>query len=273
MKRETSFHDVKVGRQAIASPVVAAWLGLEDAAVLIAGAGGIGRAIADGFAALGTRLAIVDRSEARVRRAAEELDLERNGGTALVADLRDAGACRRVVADAHARLGRLDVFVHAVGMNNRKPVTEFTADEWREVVDVNLNSAFSLGQAVGEIMCPQKGGRIVFLSSVSGLLAHKHHAPYAATKGAVNQMMRVMAAEWAPYNVTVNAIGPGYIETPLTAEYLARPGIRTGLESLVPAGRLGAVDDVVGPAIFLASRHASFVTGQVLYVDGGRTLV
>jgi gluconate 5-dehydrogenase len=254
-------------------PSAAAWLGLEDAAVLIAGTGAIGRAIAVALAALGTRLVIVDRNEARVRAAAEELDVERNGGAALVADLRDAESCRAVVADAHARLGRLDVFVHAVGMNNRKPVADFTEAEWREVIDVNLNSAFNLGQAVGKIMCAQKSGRLVFLSSVSGLLAHKLHAPYAATKGAINQMMRVMAAEWAPYNVTVNAIGPGYIETPLTAEYLARPGVRAGLESLVPAGRLGTVDDVVGPLIFLASRHASFVTGHVLYVDGGRTLV
>jgi NAD(P)-dependent dehydrogenase (short-subunit alcohol dehydrogenase family) len=255
------------------APSAAAWLGLENAAVLIAGTGGIGRAVADAFAALGTRLAVVDRSETRIRTIGEELDLERRGGAAMVADLQDPEACRRVVAEAHARLGRLDVFVHAVGMNNRKPVAEFTDAEWREVIDVNLNSAFNLGQAVGKIMCAQKSGRVVFLSSVSGLLAHKLHAPYAATKGAINQMMRVMAAEWAPYDVTVNAIGPGYIETALTAEYLARPGVRAGLESLVPAGRLGTVDDVVGPLIFLASRHASFVTGHVLYVDGGRTLV
>ena len=255
------------------APAAAAWLGLENAAVLIAGTGGIGGAVAAGFAALGARIAIVDRSEERVGTLADALELERNGGAALVADLCSPDTCRNVVARANERLGRLDVFVHAIGTNNRKPVDQLTDDEWRMMVEVNLTTAFSLGQAVGKIMCAQRSGRMVFLSSVSGLLAHANHAPYAATKGAINQMMRVMAVEWAPYGVTVNAIAPGYIETPLTAEYLARPGVRAGLESLVPAGRLGTLDEVVGPALFLASRHSSFVTGHVLYVDGGRTLV
>jgi gluconate 5-dehydrogenase len=111
------------------------------------------------------------------------------------------------------------------------------------------------------------------LSSVSGLLAHKLHAPYAASKGGLNQMMRVMAAEWASSGVTVNALAPGYIETPLTAEYLKKPGVRSDLESLIPAGRLGVPADVVGTALFLSSRHADFITGHVLYIDGGRTLV
>lgn len=248
-------------------------LGLGNAGVFIAGVGGIGRAIAAAFAALGARLVIVDGNAERVRQTATELALDRAGGRALVADLCLPERCREVVAEANEHLGRIDVFVHAIGMNNRKPVADFTDAEWRTIVDVNLTSAFSLGQAVGKIMCAQGGGRIVFLSSVSGLLAHANHAPYAATKGGINQMMRVMAVEWARSNVTVNAIGPGYIETPLTADYLAKPGVRAGLAALVPAGRLGTVDDVVGPVLFLASRLAAFVTGHVLYVDGGRTLV
>ncbi|HVC25496.1 MAG TPA: SDR family oxidoreductase, partial [Acidimicrobiales bacterium] len=140
------------------------------------------------------------------------------------------------------------------------------------VIDANLSSAFYLGRAAGRQMCSQGIGRIVYFSSVSGLLAHKLHAPYAASKGGMNQMMRVMAAEWAARGVTVNAVAPGYTETELTAEYLARPGVREGLERLVPAGRLGGVDELVGPVLFLASDHARYVTGQVLYVDGGRTL-
>ena len=262
-----------LGARPLPQAEVASWLGLTDAAVLVAGIGGIGRAIVDGFASLGARVAIVDGSEVRVSRAAEEFDLARRGGAALVADLRSPDRCRAVIEEVHQKLGRLDVFVHAVGMNNRKPVVDFTDDEWRTIVEVNLTTAFSLAQAAGKIMCAQRSGRMVFLSSVSGLLAHANHAPYAATKGAINQMMRVMAVEWAPFGVTVNAIGPGYIETPLTADYLAKPGVRAGLEALVPAGRLGNVDDVVGPVLFLSSRISSFVTGHVLYVDGGRTLV
>jgi NAD(P)-dependent dehydrogenase (short-subunit alcohol dehydrogenase family) len=252
---------------------VGSWLGLADAAVVVAGVGGIGAAIVAGFTAVGARVVAVDADAARVENATRELDLAGHGGRGMVANLTDPEACRRVIADAATHLGRIDVLVHAVGMNNRKPVSEFTDEEWRTIVDVNLNSAFWLGQAAGARMCAAGYGRQVYLSSVSGLLAHKHHAPYAATKGGINQMMRVMAAEWAASGVTVNAIGPGYIETPLTADYLKKPGIRAGLESLVPAGRLGVVDDIVGPVLFLASRHAAFVTGHVLYVDGGRTLV
>jgi NAD(P)-dependent dehydrogenase (short-subunit alcohol dehydrogenase family) len=250
-----------------------AWLGLEGAAVLIAGAGGIGRALIEGFARVGARVVAVDGNADRVAAAVDELELERCGGSGLVGDLTDPGRARDVVAQAHERLGRLDVFVHAVGINDRRPILDYSDEDWRTFMDVNLNSAFWLGQAAGKIMCAQGSGRQIYFSSVAGLLAHKHHGPYAASKGGINQMMRVMANEWAASGVTVNALAPGYIETPLTAEHLKKPGVRPALEALVPAGRLGAVEDVVGPALFLASRHAAFVTGHIMYVDGGRTLI
>ena len=261
--------DVSVAPNAAAG----AWLGLDNVGVLIAGAGGIGRALIEGFADVGARVVAVDNDAGRVRSATDELDLERRGGAGLVGDLRDPDRSRKVVAEAAERLGRLDVFIHAVGMNDRKPILDYTDDEWRRFIDVNLNSAFWLGQAAGKIMCEQRSGRLIFFSSVAGSLAHKHHGPYATTKGGINQMLRVMANEWAPLGVTVNALAPGYIETPLTAEHLKKPGVRPALEALVPAGRLGVVDDIVGPALFLASRHAAFVTGHIMYVDGGRTLI
>jgi NAD(P)-dependent dehydrogenase (short-subunit alcohol dehydrogenase family) len=113
----------------------------------------------------------------------------------------------------------------------------------------------------------------VFLSSVSGLLAHARHAPYAATKGGVNQLCRVMAREWAASGVSVNAVAPGYTETELTRAYLDKPGVRDELTALVPAGRLGTASDLAGPVLFLCSAQSAFVTGHVMYVDGGRTLV
>ena len=122
-------------------------------------------------------------------------------------------------------------------------------------------------------MVAQGHGRVLALSSVSGLLAHHSHGPYAASKGGINQLLRVMAREWAASGVTVNALAPGYIETPLTAGHLAKPGKREELEGLVPAGRLGTPDELTGPALFLSSRHAGFITGHVMYIDGGRTLV
>ena len=239
--------DVSVAPNASAG----AWLGLDNAAVLIAGAGGIGRGLIEGFADVGARVVTVDGDAGRVRAAVEELELERRGGHGLVGDLRDPDRARKIVAETHERLD----------------------EDWRTFIDVNLNSAFWLGQAAGKIMCAQGSGRQIYFSSVAGSLAHKHHGPYAASKGAINQMMRVMANEWANSGVTVNALAPGYIETPLTAEHLKKPGVRPALEALVPAGRLGVVEDVVGPALFLASRHAAFVTGHIMYVDGGRTLI
>jgi NAD(P)-dependent dehydrogenase (short-subunit alcohol dehydrogenase family) len=245
-------------------PAKDTWLGLEQATVLIAGAGGIGRALIEGFAAAGARVVAVDNDAGRVAATVADLRLEQNGGGGLTADLRDPDRARAVVSEAAERLGSIDVFVHALGINDRKPIVDYTDDEWRTFIDVNLNSAFWLGQAAGKLMYARGYGRQIYFSSVAGLLAHKHHGPYAATKGGINQMMRVMANEWAGSGVTVNA---------LAAEHLKKPGVRSALEALVPAGRLGVVDDVVGPALFLASRHAAFVTGHIMYVDGGRTLI
>jgi NAD(P)-dependent dehydrogenase (short-subunit alcohol dehydrogenase family) len=149
-----------------------------------------------------------------------------------------------------------------------------TPDEvWERIIDVNLKSAIWTAQAAGALMVPAGYGRIVFLSSVSGLLAHADHAPYAATKGGVNQLCRVMAREWAARGVTVNAVAPGYTETELTTAYLDKPGVRAGLTAQVPAGRLGTAGDLAGPILFLCSAQSAFVTGHVMYVDGGRTLV
>jgi NAD(P)-dependent dehydrogenase (short-subunit alcohol dehydrogenase family) len=116
-------------------------------------------------------------------------------------------------------------------------------------------------------------GRMTFVSSVSGLLAHADHAPYAATKGGLNQLIRVMAREWAMHGVTVNAVAPGYIETGLTKDHLDKDGNRATLASMVPAGRLGVPGEVADAVTFLSSDRARFITGQVLYVDGGRVLV
>jgi len=160
-----------------------------------------------------------------------------------------------------------------VGRNVRTSVLELGDDDWRQIVELNLSTAYWLGREVGRGMVDAGYGRMVFLSSVSGLLAHSRHAPYAATKGGLNQLVRVMAREWAPRGVTVNAVAPGYIETDLTRAHLDTDGHRQELESLVPTGRLGMPHEVADAVTFLASDRAAFITGHILYVDGGRVLV
>jgi gluconate 5-dehydrogenase len=249
------------------------WLTLDGRPTLVVGAGGLGGASALSLAAQGARVALVDVDEENLQavvRAAKSFgaDVE-----PVVADLRTATACRLAVDDAAALIGVPQVFLHAVGRNVRRPILELDDADWQETVTLNLSSAYWLGQAVGRLMVGARYGRMVFVSSVSGLLAHPHHAPYAATKGGLNQMLRVMAREWAAHGVTVNGVAPGYIETDLTKDYLDQGDNRQSLEALVPAQRLGRPEEVADAITFLASDRAGFITGQVLYVDGGRVLV
>jgi NAD(P)-dependent dehydrogenase (short-subunit alcohol dehydrogenase family) len=243
-------------------------LGLADAKVLIVGSGDLGLACAEAFVHNGARVGLIDMDAAKLERSRKRL-VPADVPTRDV-DASDRDACHSAISSLRRELGGLDVLVHAVGINHRLPFEQIRPEDWRPQLAANLESALWAGQGAAELMTT--GGKIVYFSSVSAFLAHPHHAAYAVTKGGLTQLIRVMAVELAQARINVNGVAPGYTETELTRDYLGKPGVRAALESKVPMGRLGLSKDIVGPVLFLSSPLSNFVTGQVLLVDGGRTL-
>ena len=249
------------------------WLELEDKQVLVLGASSFGRACVRGFLDEGARVLAADRSDGALK------DLRVHVGNVgsedlltRTVDVRSSDDCRGLAEFAKEHLGGLDVVVHAVGTNDRREVRDTSDASWAHVLETNLTSAFWLARETLDLLRVAEHGKMVFFSSVSASLAHPRHGAYAASKGGLNQLIKVLAIELAEDGVHVNGVAPGYVETNLTADYLANPGTRADLTARVPMGRLGVIEDVVGPTLFLSSSRSNFTTGQVLVVDGGRTL-
>jgi NAD(P)-dependent dehydrogenase (short-subunit alcohol dehydrogenase family) len=239
-------------------------------ALVTGAAGGLGREIVRGLAEYGAHVAFADLFPEKAGEAvAAVAALGRKTGTYKV-DVTKPDEVLRMVSAVRDDFGRIDVLVNGAGVNNRKPLVEYTPEEWQEIIDVNLNGTFYCSQAVGKIMLAQGGGKIINIGSVSSLLGHPHHGPYAASKGGVALLTKVMAVEWAKAGINVNAVCPAYIRTPLTEAYLSVGDHERKIAATIPMGRLGEPADVVGAVVFLASPAANFVTGHLLLVDGGR---
>ncbi len=241
--------------------------------VLVVGAGGLGAAIAAGFAAHGAAVAAADVDGERAAGLARELAAA-HGVTAdgLAVDVTDETSVRAMVAAAVRELGGLDVLVNAAGATVRTRAEDLAADDWRRILDINATGTFLCCQAAGAHMARAGGGVIVNLSSVRGRYgATFGQAEYSASKGAVDALTRSLAAQWAELGIRVNAVAPTFVETDLTRAVLADERFAAGLRASIPMGRWGEASDVVGPVLFFASPAAGFVTGQILYVDGGLT--
>ena len=244
-------------------------------AIVTGGNGGIGKAIARGLAGTGANIVIAARNEAKTKEAVTEIHEE--FGTQVIGvrvDLLQEEQIRALAAKALETLGHIDILVNNAGMNIRKLPQDYTAAEWDEVIDTNLRGAFLCSQAVHPAMKAAGGGKVINIGSMTSIFAGSKLAPYGTSKGGIVQMTRSLAVAWAPDNIQVNAILPGFINTDLTRQ--ARKEI-LGLEERVisrtPVGRWGEPDELIGPAIFLASHAADFLTGVALPVDGGYSIM
>ena len=242
-------------------------------AVVIGGAGGIGKAIAGGLLQAGAAVGIASRNLDGLNEAAESLR-KRSGGHVEVfqVDASDEASIVKLSLDAIKSFGRVDILVNAQGFNTKGPAIEFDMAEWDKLYAVNVRGVMMSCKVFGKHMVDSGGGKIINLSSVRGIRANAGgNSAYCSSKAAVDLITKSIATELAKSNVQVNAIGPALIATKMMEKVMAEPGRAEQYTRNIPMGRLGKVEDVIGAAVYLASPGADFVTGQILYVDGGLT--
>jgi gluconate 5-dehydrogenase len=232
---------------------------------------GIGYALAGALASAGARVVLNARDAGRLGEARERLARQAYPVEALAFDVTDAAAVQAGVAEIEARFGPIDILVNNAGMQHRGPFAEFSLDAWRRLTATNVDSVFFTGREVAQRMILRGRGKIINVCSVQSELARPDIAPYTATKGAVKMLTKGMAVDLGRHGIQVNGLGPGYFKTELTQALVEDETFTAWLAKRTPAGRWGEVHELAGAAIFLASDAASFVTGHILYVDGGIT--
>jgi gluconate 5-dehydrogenase len=244
---------------------------LQGKLALITGASyGIGFAIASGFARAGATIVFNDIKQEFVDKGLasyREAGIEAHG---FVCDVTDESAVNRMISDIESRFGTIDILVNNAGIIKRIPMCEMTAEEFRQVIDVDLNAPFIVSKAVIPSMIKKGHGKIINICSMMSELGRETVSAYAAAKGGLKMLTKNITSEYGEFNIQCNGIGPGYIETPQTAP-LRTPEhpFNKFIIGKTPAARWGTTEDLVGPAIFLASDASNFVNGHILYVDGG----
>ncbi len=241
-------------------------------ALVVGGHGGLGKAIALGLAEAGADVCVASRNLNSLEDVAREIEVKGRRSLAIKVDVVDEPQVINMVNTVLKVFPHLDILVNAAGLAIRKPAESFPIEEWQQVMDINTRGTFLCCQAAGRVMINQKSGKIINLSSVRGRYGlPAGYAAYCSSKGAVDTLTRTLACEWAKHNISVNAIAPTVVETELTRDLLDNPEYAKTMKSRIPMGRWALPDDIIGPVIFFASNAANFITGQVLYVDGGVT--
>ncbi len=245
-------------------------------ALVVGGSGGIGSAMGEALGAAGASVAIAGRSKERAQAAADRVRESGAQSLALVADANNEIDCDRIVAETVDRFGRLDIILNAVGGGAGTALyaaEQYPTGEWDRIVDLNLTSTVLPTQAAVKAMIDGKrGGRVLNISSVRGQLGiDAGYSAYVAAKGAINALTRQWATEWAKYGITVNAISPTFVDTPQVATLLQDAEFKAKIVARIPLKRIGQTDDLVGAVLLFCSDASSFITGQILTIDGGLT--
>jgi NAD(P)-dependent dehydrogenase (short-subunit alcohol dehydrogenase family) len=239
-------------------------------AIVTGGAGGLGHYIALGLARQGADVVVTSRTLSKLEPVAKEIQSMGRKSSAVVSDITDPKSLEAMVSKVIEAYKHIDILVNVAGINARFSAEEFDPQEWEKVIHFNVYGTFLCCQAVGRVMIKQKSGKIINMSSVRG-----RNAPgvggsaYATSKGGVDSLTRTLAVEWAKYNIQVNAIAPALVMTDMTREFLSQPETYKRMTAEIPQSRLGVPEDIIGPTVLLASKEADFMTGQIIYIDGG----
>lgn len=240
-------------------------------ALVTGGGSGIGRRVALAFAENGASVFVTDIDPEAAEGVLSELVAGSGNHAAAAMDVSDPVMVMETVEVAVKRYGSIDILFNNAGINIRCPALEVTLEDWNRVVSTNLTGMFLCAQGVGRVMVEQGKGKIVNTASVSGKLGHPGNLAYAAAKHGVIGMTKVMAVEWGRFGVNINCIGPGVVRTPMTRPAFEDKDRYEEMAGMVPLGRLGEPEDLLGAVIFLSSDASDYITGQTFYVDGGRT--
>lgn len=249
---------------------------LEGKIALVTGASrGLGKWISLGLALAGADVALAARSSEGLEQTAKEIEEMGTKAFPVKTDLTDISSISEMVQKTLAHFGRIDCLVNNAGVNVHKPLLEVTPEDFDFVCAVNFRGVYFASQIVSKEMIKKGGGKIINISSAAGLLLRPGvpNSIYAGTKAGIIMFTKSFAEELAPHNIYVNAIAPGYFATPLTKDRLSDPEVLANILSFTPLKKIGKAPDIVGPAVFLASEASNFITGQTIFVDGGRTVL